>query len=153
VGQADEFDLPPFARAAHIVRVHSLAVRRLDADHFRRRSFADHGHALGEPAVGADDGLVALFERIHHRRFNSAGARGGDRVGHLILGQEDPAQQHLHITHHGREPRVHVADKRRGQSAVHARVHVGRARSHHQPGRGKEFTDWLIHGCLDCGEY
>ena len=132
VRQADEFDLLALARAQDILRIDRAAVGRLDANHFRRNALGDDRHALGKCAVDADDALIARFERVHHRRFDAAGARCRNRKRDAILRLKDAAQQLLHVAHHLREPRVHVAHDRRGHRAIHARIHARGTRRQHQ---------------------
>src|SRR5208282_3995365 len=97
------------AGAAHVVGVNGFAVGGLDAVDFGGGALSDHGHALGEPSVAADNGLVARFQGIDHRGLNPAGAGSGDGIGHAVVGLEDAAQQCLYVSHHFDEPRVHVA--------------------------------------------
>src|SRR5258706_13555496 len=49
----------------------------------------------------------------------------------------------MRIIHATLEPRVHVADKGRGQRAVYARVHRRRTRSKHEPIGRSKFPDRL----------
>jgi len=74
VSEADKLDLATLADAAHFIGIHRASVGRLDTRHFCGRALRDHRHALGKPAVHADDALVAFFERIEHGGLDAAGA-------------------------------------------------------------------------------
>src|ERR1700723_806777 len=146
VSEADEFNFFALARAADVFGIDGSAVGRFDANHFRAGgAFRDHRHAFGEPAIGADDTFVAGLEDVHDRGFDAARAGRGNGIGDAVLSLEDAAQHDLHVAHHFGEPRIHVADQRSGQGAVHARVHVGGAGSEHQARGGKKFAEDFSH--------
>ena len=131
----------PLPAPAHVFGIDGLAVGRFDFGDFRRRVPGDDGHAIGKSAVDGDDGFVALFESVDDRGFDAAGARSRERHGDAIFGLKDLAQQDLDVVHAAAEPGVNVANQRRGQGAVDARVHRGRTRGKHQPVGGIEFAD------------
>ena len=75
VRQPNDFDLLASASFANIFGIHSRAIWRFHFDDFGRRTQRDFVHPLGEPAVDANDGFIACFERVQHRCFDPAGNR------------------------------------------------------------------------------
>src|SRR5207245_7785210 len=56
--------------------------------------------------------------------------------------------QDLRLIHAGFEPRIEVPHNRRSKRPVNARIDRRRARRHHQPHRGSQFTDQCLKGAF-----
>jgi hypothetical protein len=70
VRKTNNFDVLAFCGAAHVFHIDRLAVWGFDLNYFRRRTRPNLVHAFGEHAVHGYDALVALFQRVQHRRFD-----------------------------------------------------------------------------------
>src|SRR3984957_6433985 len=145
VCQAHKLDLATLSRTAHIIGVHGPAKRRGNAVDRGASALGNFRHAGGKHTIHADNGFVTRLERIHHRRFNAAGSRCGNREGNVVLRLKNTAQQGLNAAHELSEPRIDVPHHGRGQGAVNARAHARRAWGEHQPSRRPQFLHRIDH--------
>jgi len=100
---------------------------------------------VGEQPIDATDGFIAGFEGVEDAGFDAAGAGSGERKSDAVFGLKNPAEKDLGFLHAVAEPGVHVADERRGESAIDARVDGGGAGSHHQACGRLEFAHGIGH--------
>ncbi len=146
--ESHNLDLLALARAAHILRVHRLPVRRLHLHDSRRRPRRNLVHAFGKNAVDRHDAFIPFFQRIQHRRFNPARSRRRKRHGDPVFCLKNLPHQDLRLIHAPLEPWVHVPHQRRSHRAVDARIDGRRSGRQHQPHRRIEFANVLRHDVL-----